>query len=103
METRPTLLQILADLLCDHKVLYAFEQCLALRQAHAEGLHRQLLPLESRQLSALFPAVSTHAYYLDPNVHDQNPRRRCAKILKRSLASCRLNRSGSKGPLSLIL
>ena len=103
MATCPTLLQILADLLRDHKVLDTFEQHLALCQAHAEGLHRQLLPLDSRQLFALFAAVGTHAYYFDPKVHDQNPRRRRVKILKRSLASWRLNRSGSKGPLSLSL
>src|ERR1017187_1355460 len=87
METSPPLLQILANLLCDHIVLYAFKQRFALSQVHAEGLHRQLLALNPQHLPALFAAVGTHAHHLDANHHAQNSRRDCVNFRKRSLAS----------------
>jgi hypothetical protein len=103
MGTSSPSLQILANLLRDHKVLHAFEQSLALPQAHAEGLHRQFLTIDCQHLPALFVSVGTYAYHLDAHLHARNLQRCCIKRFNRSLASCKLNRSACNGPDSFNL
>jgi hypothetical protein len=103
MGTSPPSLQVLANLLLDHKVLNAFKQRFALGHAHAEGFHCQLLPLDREHLPALLTAVRTHAHHLNAKIHARHLNRCRIKRSNRSLASCKLNRSGCNGPDSFNL
>ena len=89
-------------LLGNYEILHACQERFAFLQIHAQHFHRQFLPLDRQDLPPLFVAVGVYAHDLDADIHDHNLRP-CTNSLKRVLASCRLNRSGCRGPSSCSL
>ena len=57
MWTITSLLQLLARLLGDYKILHACQQRFALGQIHAKRFHRQFPPLDRQDLPASFVAI----------------------------------------------
>ena len=89
-------------------VFVNFLQGMLLKPGIWHGLYRGCSPLPRpplyrQHLCSFFAAIRMDGNNLDTHIHARNLRRCRIKIFSRSLASCKLNRSGCSGPDSFNL